>query len=86
MQCCGIKKRLVNGSGWAFLTMLAWEGVESLLEYAIAYLISSVVAMLLIKILATFLIVTTVQAIIRPLKRFLLSLTKKIIYKEGEDK
>lgn len=86
MHCAGLKKRLINGGGWAFLTMLAWEGVESLLEYAIAYLISSAITLLVIKVLTTFLIVTAVQGmIIRPLKRFLLSFIRKIIIdKKGE--
>jgi hypothetical protein len=66
--------------------MFVWESVESLLEYAIAYLISSVAAMLIIKVITTFAIVTTAQTILKPLKRFLLTFIRKIVYKKGDDK
>lgn len=88
MQLHGIslKKRICSSSGWAFFTMLAWETVESLLEYAIAYLISSAITMLVIKFITTFLIVTAAQTITKPTQRFILTFVRKLTYKKGEDK
>lgn len=81
-----LKRRLFSSGGWAFFTMLVWEGVECLLEYAIAYFISSTLTLLLIKLVTTFLVVTTTQTIIKPIERFLSTFIKKIIYKKGDDK
>lgn len=85
-QGASFKKRICSSSGWAFFTMLAWESVESLLEYAIAYLISSAITMLVIKFVATFLIVTAAQTMTKPTQRFFLTFVRKLTYKKGEDK
>lgn len=86
MQQLSLKKRLFNSSWWAFFTMLVWEGVECLLEYAIAYFISSAVTLLVLKFVTTFIVVTTTQTAVRPLQRFFNTFFKKIIYRKGEDK
>lgn len=80
------KQRLFSSSGLAFLTMLVWEGVESLLEYAIAYFISSAITLLAVKLLTTFLIVTLTQTMLNKLQRFTMTFVKKLTYKKGEDK
>lgn len=80
------RRRLFSSSGWAFFTMLVWECVESLLEYAIAYFISSAITMLVIKLLTTFLIITATQVVSRQMQRFVLTFVRKITYKKGEDK
>lgn len=80
------KRRLFSSSGWAFFTMLVWECVESLLEYAIAYVISSAITMLVIKLVATFLIITATQVASKQLQRFIMTLVKKLTYQKGEDK
>ncbi len=81
-----IKQRIFSSSGLAFLTMLVWEGVESLLEYAIAYFISSAITLLAVKLLTTFLIVTLTQSMLRQLQKFFMTFIHKLTYKEGEDK
>lgn len=81
-----LKRRLFSSSGWAFFTMLIWECVESLLEYAIAYVISSAITMLVIKLVATFLIITAVQTITKPTQRFIMNFVRRFTYKKGEDK
>lgn len=81
-----LKKRIFSSTGWAFFTMLVWEGVESLLEYAIAYIISNAVTLLLIKFITTFAIITATQTMVKPTQRFFLTFIKKITYRKGDDK
>jgi hypothetical protein len=80
------KRRLFSSSGWAFFTMLIWECVESLLEYAIAYVISSAITMLVIKLVATFLIITATQVATRQVHKFVLAFVRKLTYRKGDDK
>ena len=81
-----LKQRIFSSSGLAFLTMLVWEGVESLLEYAIAYFISSAITLLAVKLITTFLIVTATQTMLNKLQKFIMTFIKKLTYKKGEDK
>ena len=84
------KKRLIDrlcgGSMKALFAMFAWEMVEEGLENAIAYLITSAVALFVAKALSALAIIGATQAIKVSIKRYLLPLVKTLTYKEGDDK
>ena len=79
-------KRLFNSGKWAVFTVIVYECIENLLEYAIAYLVSSAITVLLIKTLATFAIITVTQVMSNQTQRFFLTFIKKFTYKKGDDK
>lgn len=79
-------KKVLNGSGCAFFAVFVWELLEELLENALAYAITSVVALFIAKLISTFTVVLATQGIKTVIKTTLLPYVKKIIYKEGNDK
>lgn len=81
-----ILKRLCSGSWWALFTMFIWELVEEGLESFIAFCISEVVAMFVVKALSTLAIIGATQGIKVCIKRFLVPMVKTLTYKEGHDK
>lgn len=66
--------------------MLIWELLEEGLETFIAFVISSVCAIFVVKALSTLGVVFATQGIKVAVKRFLVPLIKKITYKKGNDK
>lgn len=66
--------------------MLIWELLEEGLETFIAFAISSVCAIFVVKALSTLGVVVATQGIKVAVKRFLVPLIKKITYKKGNDK
>lgn len=81
-----IFKLLFIGTGRSIFTMFVWELVEEALEYAIAYFVSSVVTLLIAKVLTTLTIITITQAIKVALKRFFMPIILKLTKKDGGDK
>lgn len=84
-----LKQILFSGSGWAILTMFSWELVEEGLENIIAYGISSVVGLFVVKALSTFGIIVATQGIkigIKRLAKILYPFIKNLTYREGNDK
>ena len=81
-----IFKRLCSGSWWALFTLFVYEIVEEGIESFIAFCISEVVAMFVVKALSTLAIIGATQGIKVCIKRFLVPLIKTLTYKEGHDK
>ena len=77
---------MFNGSGWALFTLFVWELIEEGLESLIAYTISSVIAMFVVKALSTLAIITATQSIKVLVKNILYPYVKKLIYRKGGDK
>ena len=78
--------KLFSGSGWALFTMFVWELVEDCLENAIAYVLSSAIAIFVTKALSTLFIITATQGIKVVIKKTMIPFIKKMTYKEGFDK
>lgn len=78
-----MKHKVIKSGGLAFFTVLSSEGVEMLLESAIAWFVTNALTMLVLKIVATFTVVTTARILVKPLCR---AITEKFIYQKGEDK
>ena len=68
------------------LVMLIWELLEEGLETLIAFAISSVCAIFVVKALSTLGVVVATQGIKVAMKRFLVPFIKKLTYKKGNDK
>lgn len=66
--------------------MLIWELLEEGLETLIAFAISSVCAIFVVKALSTLGVVVATQGIKVAIKRFLVPFIKKLTYKKGNDK
>jgi hypothetical protein len=79
-------QKLFSGSWWALFTMFVWELVEEGLETLIAFCVSEVVALFVVKALSTLAIIGATQGIKVCIKRFLVPLIKTLTYKEGFDK
>lgn len=78
--------KLFSGSWWALFTMFVWELVEEGLESLIAFCVSEVVTIFVVKALSTLAIIGITQGIKVCIKRFLTPLVKTLTYKEGFDK
>lgn len=81
-----ISQRLFSGSLWALFTMFVWELVEEGIETLIAFCISEVVALFVVKALSALAIIGATQGIKVCIKRFLVPVIKTLTYKEGFDK
>lgn len=81
-----ITQRLFSGGWWALFTMFVWELVEEGVETLIAFCVSEVVAMFVVKALSTLAIIGATQGIKVCIKRFLVPVIKTLTYKEGFDK
>ena len=81
-----IADRLFSGSGWALFTMFIWELIEEAVENLIAFCISEVVALFVVKALSTLAVIGATQGIKVCIKRFLVPFVKTLTYKEGHDK
>lgn len=68
------------------MVMLIWELLEEGLETLIAFAISSVCAIFVVKALSTLGVVVATQGIKVAIKRFLVPFIKKLTYKKGNDK
>lgn len=82
----GFLHKLFHGTGTAFFALFVWEIVEELFENLIAYCISSVMAIFVVKALSTLGIMLATQGIKLSIKRFLFPFIKTLTYKEGNDK
>lgn len=81
-----LSHRIFSGSGWALFTMFVWELIEEGVESLIAFCVSEVFAVFLVKALSTLAIIGATQGIKVCIKRFLVPLIKTLTYKEGFDK
>lgn len=81
-----ITGRLFSGSWWALFTMFIWELVEEVVENIIAFCISEVIALFVVKALSTLAVIGATQGIKVCIKRFLVPFVKTLTYKEGQDK
>ena len=84
-----LKGRLFSGSGWTLFTVLVWELMEEALESLIAFCISSVVALVFLKVISTIAIVVATQFSKVGIKRLIVIIfpfIKRLIKKEGNDK
>lgn len=81
-----IADSLFSGSWWALFTMFIWELVEEVVENLIAFCISEVVALFVVKALSTLAVIGATQGIKVCIKRFLVPFVKTLTYKEGHDK
>jgi hypothetical protein len=81
-----ITQILFSGSWWALFTMFVWELVEESLESLIAFCVSEVFAIFLVKALSALAIIGMTQGIKVCIKRFLVPIVKTLTYKEGHDK
>lgn len=81
-----IADRLFSGSWWALFTMFIWELVEEVMENLIAFCISEVVALFVVKALSTLAVIGATQGIKVCIKRFLVPIVKTLTYEEGHDK
>lgn len=81
-----IADRLFSGSWWALFTMFIWELVEEVVENLIAFCISEVIALFVVKALSTLAVIGATQGIKVCIKRFLVPIVKTLTYKEGHDK
>ena len=81
-----LSQRLFSGSFWALFTMFVWELVEEGLETFIAFCVSEVIAIFVVKALSTLVIIGATQGIKVCIKRFLVPVVKTLTYKEGFDK
>ena len=82
----GFLHNLFHGTGTAIFTLFVWEIVEELLENLIAYCISSMMAVFVVKAISTLGIMLATQGIKLSIKRFLFPFIKTLTYKEGNDK
>ena len=82
----GFLHKLFHGTGTAIFALFVWEIIEELLENLIAYCISSVMAIFVVKALSTLGIMLATQGIKLSIKRFLFPFIKTLTYKEGSDK
>ena len=74
-------------NGWlALFTMFTWELVEEGFETLIAFCVSEVFTLFIVKALSTLAIIGATQGIKVCMKRFLVPLVKTLTYKEGYDK
>ena len=80
------QQHFFHKSGWAVFSVFVWEMVEELLEEAIAYFVSSVFALFIVKTLSTLAIVATTIGLKSLLKRLFKPIIKTLTYKEGNDK
>lgn len=80
-----IWNKLFRGGGLVFI-MFVWELVEEVIENLIAYGITSITVLFAAKVVSTFGIVALTQLIKSVGKRILFKITKKLTYKEGNDK
>lgn len=80
------QQHFFHKSGWAVFSVFVWEMVEELLEEAIAYFVSSVFALFIVKTLSTLAIVATTIGLKSLLKRLFKPIVKTLTYKEGNDK
>lgn len=81
-----LPQRLFSGSWWALFTMFIWELVEEMVESLIAFCISEVVALFVVKALSTLAIIGATQGIKVCIRRFLVPVVKTLTYKGGDDK
>lgn len=81
-----ITDRLFSCSWYALFTMFIWELVEEVVENLIAFCISEVVALFVVKALSTLAVIGATQGIKVCIKRFLVPFVKTLTYKEGHDK
>ena len=81
-----ILKRIFSGSWWALFTMFIWEMVEEGLETLIAFCVSEVFAIFVVKALSTLAIIGATQGIKVCIRRFLVPVVKTLTYKGGQDK
>ena len=81
-----LTQKLFSGSWWALFTMFVWELVEEAVETLIAFCVSEVVAIFVVKALSTLAIIRVTQGIKVCIKRFLVPVIKTLTYKEGFDK
>lgn len=79
-------QRLCATGGWSVFTMFVWELIEEGIESLIAVMLSSALALFLIKAISTLGIVVATQTIKVLIKRFLYPCIKTLTYKEGNDK
>lgn len=82
----GFLHKLFHGTGTAIFALFVWEIVEELLENLIAYCISSVMAIFVVKAISTLGIMLATQGVKLSIKRFLFPFIKTLTYKEGSDK
>ena len=81
-----LSRHLFRGSSWALFTMFVWELVEEGCESLIAFCVSEVVSMFIVKALSALAIIGATQGIKVCIKRFLVPFIKTLTYKEGKDK
>ncbi len=81
-----IWKKLFSGGWWALFTMFIWELVEEGLESLIAFCISEVIALFLVKAVSTLIIIGATQGVKVCIRRFLTPVVKTLTYKGGHDK
>lgn len=79
-------KKIFKTGGWALIVLFLWELIEEGLEILIAYTISSLLALFIVKALSALAIVTATQGIKVLIKKILYPQIKKILYKKGNDK
>lgn len=80
------QQHFFHKGGWAVFSVFVWEMVEELLEEAIAYCVSSVFALFIVKTISTLAIVATTIGLKSLLKRLFKPIIKTLTYKEGNDK
>lgn len=78
--------KLFKNSWLALFTMFTWELVEEGFETIIAFCVSEVFTLFIVKALSTLAIIGATQGIKVCIKRFLVPLVKTLTYKEGYDK
>lgn len=78
--------KLFKNSWLALFTMFTWELVEEGFETLIAFCVSEVFTLFIVKALSTLAIIGATQGIKVCIKRFLVPLVKTLTYKEGYDK
>lgn len=81
-----IWQSIANSGAWTLFVMFVWELVEEGLEALLAYTITSVTALFIVKALSTLFVIGSTQLLKTSLKTFLFPLIKKAIYKKGNDK
>ena len=81
-----LSKILLNKGWWALFTMFVWELVEEGCESLIAFCVSEVFSLFIVKALSTLAIIGATQGIKVCIKRFLVPVVKTLTYKEGYDK
>lgn len=81
-----IWKKLFSGGWWALFTMFIWELIEEGLESLIAFCISEVIALFIVKAVSTLVIIGATQGVKVCIRRFLTPVVKTLTYKGGHDK